>query len=115
MYTKFQFLNLSSKDNLSPFKEVVYSTTQSVGMGCRGLDFHGVIIIQWNSQFWGALWQCLPFVYIAHGTGNLVLRLFVEGQTAWQLSQLQLLFLLHSKTVVSTIRKLHSQHAGKSW
>jgi len=39
MYTKFQFLNLSSKDNLSPFKEVV------------------------NSQFWGALWQCLPFVY----------------------------------------------------
>jgi len=28
------------------FKAVVYSTTQSVGIGCRGLDFHGIIIIQ---------------------------------------------------------------------
>jgi len=51
---------------------------------------------------------------IAYGTGNLVLRLFVGGETAWHVSQLQLLFLLHSKTVVSTIQKLHSQHAGKS-
>ena len=79
-YTKFQFLNSSFKD--SPFKAVVYSTTLSVGIGCRGLDFH----IEIHSS--GELSGSVHLLCIAHGTGNIVLRLFVGGETAWHLSQL---------------------------